>query len=243
MDDPRWSQVDGYVTQTLIGRDEALQRALLAAQEAQLPPIAVTAPQGKLLQLIAKIHRARRILELGTLGGYSTIWLARALPEDGQLISLEVDERCVQTAQASIAAAGLADRVEVLLGPGVETLERLHAEGVEPFDLVFIDADKQTTPEYFQWALKLTRPGAVIVTDNVVRAGELADPHSTDPRVQGMRRFHELLAAEQRASATTIQTVGEKGYDGFTLVLLDAEPERPAEVEQRARTEQATAQR
>jgi predicted O-methyltransferase YrrM len=223
VDDPRWSQVDGYVTQTLLGHDEALQRALVAAQEAQLPPIAVTAPQGKLLQLIAQIHGARRILELGTLGGYSTIWLARALPKGGQLVSLEVDERCVQTAKASIDAAGLADRVEVLLGPGLQTLQRLHDEGVEPFDLVFIDADKQTTPEYFQWALKLTRPRAVIVTDNVVRAGELADPHSTDPRVQGMRRFHQLLAAEPRASATTIQTVGEKGYDGFTLVLLDAE--------------------
>lgn len=226
MDDPRWSAVDGYVKQMLLGRDEALQRALAAAEEAQLPPIAVTAPQGKLLQLIAQIHRARRILELGTLGGYSTIWLARALPEGGRLISLEIDERCVQAARASIDTAGLADRVEVLLGPGVEILERLHAEGVEPFDLVFIDADKQTTPEYFQWALKLTRPRAVIVTDNVVRAGELADEDSTDPRVQGMRRFHQLLAAEPRASATTIQTVGEKGYDGFTLVLLDADAQR-----------------
>jgi predicted O-methyltransferase YrrM len=224
--DPRWSQVDGYVKDMLLGRDEALEHALAAAQAAELPPIAVTAPQGKLLQLIAQIHGARRVLELGTLGGYSTIWLARALPEGGRLISLEVDERCAQTASASIAAAGLADRVEVLLGPALQTLQRLHEQGVEPFDLVFIDADKQTTPEYFRWALKLAREGAVILTDNVVRAGELADRHTADPRAQGMRRFHELLAAEPRASATTIQTVGDKGYDGFTLVLLDAETRR-----------------
>ncbi len=222
--DQRWNDVDGYVKQMLLGHDEALEGALDAAGAAGLPPIAVTAPQGKMLQLLAMIHRARRILEIGTLGGYSTIWLGRALPPGGRLISLEIDPLYAQTARGSIEAAGLADRVEVLVGPGVQTLERLHAENVEPFDLTFIDADKQSTPEYFRWALKLSRPGALIVTDNVVLDGALADPDSEDSRAQGMRRFHEVLAAEPRASATTIQTVGDKGYDGFTLVLLDAEP-------------------
>jgi predicted O-methyltransferase YrrM len=219
--DQRWNDVDSYVKQMLLGQDEALEGALAAASVAGLPPIAVTAPQGKLLQLIATIHRARRILEIGTLGGYSTIWLGRALPPDGRLISLEIDPLYAQTARGSIEAAGLADRVEVLVGPGVQTLEQLHADGVKPFDLTFIDADKQSTPEYFEWAVKLSRPGAVIITDNVVLDGELAYPDSGDPRAHGMRRFHEVLAAEPRASATTIQTVGDKGYDGFTLVLLD----------------------
>lgn len=226
MSDRSWSEVDDYVTETLRLRDPALDQAQEAAQTAQLPPISVTAPQGKLLQLIALIHRARRILEIGTLGGYSTIWLARALPADGKLISLDVDPRCVATAKASVEAAGLRDRVEVLLGPGLQTLQRLQAEKAEPFDLVFIDADKPSTPEYFQWALRLSRPGAVIVADNVVLDGALADPHTADARAQGMRRFHELVAAEPRASATTIQTVGDKGHDGFTLVLLDAETQR-----------------
>jgi predicted O-methyltransferase YrrM len=221
--DQRWNDVDSYVKEMLLGQDEALDRALAAANAAGLPPIAVTAPQGKMLQLLAMIHRAHRILEIGTLGGYSTIWLARALPPQGRLISLEIDPLYAQTASGSIEAAGLADRVEVRVGPGVQTLEQLHSEGVEPFDLTFIDADKQSTPEYFQWAVKLSRPGAVIVTDNVVLDGELANPDTDDTRAKGMRRFHEVLAAEPRASATTIQTVGDKGYDGFTLVLLDAE--------------------
>jgi len=220
MDDRRWSDVDAYVTQALGLDDAELDRALMAAQQAQLPPIAVTAPQGKLLQLIARIHGSRRILELGTLGGYSTIFLARALPADGQLVSLELRADCAQTARASIQAAGLADRVQVRVGPALESLQALEAEGVEPFDLVFIDADKPSTPQYFEHALRLSRPGAVIIADNVVRGGELGDPDTADPGARGMRRFHELLAAEPRVDATTIQTVGAKGYDGFTIALI-----------------------
>lgn len=223
MGDPRWSEVDEYVTRTLGLQDAALQNAEEAARAAELPAIAVTAPQGMLLNLIARIHGARRVLEIGSLGGYSTIWLARALPADGRLVSLEVDPRCAQTARASVESAGLADRVEVLLGPALQTLERLHAEGVQPFDFTFIDADKQSTPDYFQWALDHSRPRAVIVADNVVLDGALADAHTTDARARAARRLHELIAAEPRASATTIQTVGGKGHDGFTLVLLDAD--------------------
>lgn len=224
MSEQSWSDVDDYVTEMLGLRDAALDRAVAAAEQAQLPTIAVTAPQGMMLHLLALIHGARRILEIGTLGGYSTIWLARALPPDGRLISLEVDPRCAQTATASIDSAGLHDRVQVVLGPALQTLERLHTEGVEPFDLVFIDADKPSTPDYFQWALTHSRPGALIIADNVVIGGALADADTTDVRAQGGRRLHELIAAEPRVKATTIQTVGAKGHDGFTLIRLDAEP-------------------
>lgn len=223
MSDQRWSEVDDYVIEKLGLTDAALQHAQQAAKEAQLPAIAVTAPQGMLLHLIARVQKARRILEIGTLGGYSTIWLARALPADGRLISLEVDKRCVQTATASIEAAGLSDRVEVLLGPGLQSLQQLHAKDVEPFDLTFIDADKPATPDYFQWACKLSRPGALIIADNVVRGGDLADPATENLQARGGQRLHELLATKPDAKATTIQTVGAKGYDGFTFVLLDAE--------------------
>lgn len=220
MDQRRWTEVDDYVTETLGLEDQALRGALQRAEAAALPAIAVTAPQGRLLQLIAQIHRARRILELGALGGYSTICLARALPPEGRLISLELREDCAAAARASIEAAGLSDRVEVRLGPALESLRALEDEGVEPFDLTFIDADKPSTPEYFEHALRLSAPGALIITDNVVRNGELANPQTAEASVQGMRRFHDLLAAQPRVSATTIQTVGAKGYDGFTLALL-----------------------
>ncbi|HEV7942952.1 MAG TPA: O-methyltransferase [Solirubrobacteraceae bacterium] len=220
MDQKRFTEVDEYLTDTLHLEDEPLRHAAQRAQEDGLPPIAVTPAQGKLLQLIAQIHGARRILELGVLGGYSTIFLARALPPDGRLISLELQESYAQTARASIAAAGLSDRVEVRVGPALEGMQALQAEGAEPFDLTFIDADKPATPEYFEHALALSRPGALIISDNVVRHGELADPDTADAGAQGMRRFHELLAAEPRVSATTIQTVGAKGYDGFTLALV-----------------------
>jgi predicted O-methyltransferase YrrM len=220
MDQNRFNEVDEYLTDTLRLEDEALAHAAQQAQAAGLPPIAVTPAQGKLLQLIAQIHGARRILELGVLGGYSTIFLARALPPKGRLIGLELQESYAQTARASIAAAGLSERVEVRVGPALAGLKALQAEDVEPFDLTFIDADKPATPEYFEQALALSRPGALILADNVVRGGELADPQSADAGAQGMRRFHELLAAEPRVSATTIQTVGAKGYDGFTLVRV-----------------------
>lgn len=216
-----WSDVDGYIGELLLGDDPALDAALRESAAAGLPPIAVSPPQGKLLHLLARMHGARSILEVGTLGGYSTIWLARALPHDGRLISLELEPGYAAVAVANVERAGLAGLVDIRVGPALDSLRALAAEQREPFDLVFIDADKQSTPEYFAHALELSRPGGVIVVDNVVRGAALIDPDSEDPGAQGMRRFHELLSAEPRVSATTIQTVGSKGYDGLTVVLID----------------------
>jgi predicted O-methyltransferase YrrM len=225
MSQSRWSEVDAYVEQMLIGEDTALEAALQASEDAGLPPIALTPAQGKLLHLLARIHGARAILELGTLGGYSTIWLARALPAEGRLITLELNADYARVAAANIERAGLSDLIKINVGPALDGLRALIDERGGPFDLVFIDADKQRTPEYFELALELTRPGSVIVTDNVVRDGELVDADSDDPGVRGMRRFHELLASDRsgarRVSATTIQTVGAKGYDGFTVALVE----------------------
>ena len=218
----RWSEVDAYVGEMLLGEDPALEVALRSSAEAGLPAIAVSPPQGRFLNLLARVHGARLILELGTLGGYSTIWLARALPADGRLVTLELDPDYAAVAQANIARAGLAELVEQRVGPAAEGLRRLIEEGAGPFDLVFIDADKQGTPEYFELSLQLVRPGGLIVVDNVVRDGALADPDTDDPRALGMRRFHELAAEQPGVEATTIQTVGSKGYDGFTLMLVDA---------------------
>jgi predicted O-methyltransferase YrrM len=219
-----WSAVDRYIAEQLLTEDPTLDAALKASTAAGLPPIAVSPPQGKLLQLLARIHGARTILELGTLGGYSTIWLARALPPDGRLVTIEADRTYAEVAEANIARAGLADIVELRVGPALQALPALAAEGPDPFDVIFIDADKKSTPEYFTWALRLSRRGSLIITDNVIRGGTLIDADSDDPSAQGMRRFHELLAAdragEERVSATTIQTVGSKGYDGFTLALV-----------------------
>lgn len=217
-----WTAVDRYIEEALLGPDPALEQALQASAEAGLPRIAVSPAQGKMLQLIARVHGTSSVLEVGTLGGYSTIWLARALPPDGRLITLELEPDYAQVAAANLQRAGLADRVELRVGPAIDSMRALVAEGAGPFGLVFIDADKQSTPEYFTLALALTRPGSVIVTDNVVRGGAVSDPETDDPRAQGMRRFHELLARERRVSATTIQTVGRKGYDGFTLALVQA---------------------
>jgi predicted O-methyltransferase YrrM len=214
-----WEAVDKYIEELVLGADEALESAAAASAMAELPPIAVSAAQGRLLSLLVEIHGAQHVLELGTLGGYSTICLARPLPQDGRLVTLEANPEYAQVAAANIAAAGLADRVEVRVGPALETLPQLAAEGRD-FDFVFIDADKQSTPQYFEWALQLTHPGAVILTDNVVRDGALADAGNDDPRVQGMRTFHELLSRERHVQATTIQTVGSKGYDGFTLAVV-----------------------
>lgn len=219
-----WSDVDRYITDRLVADDPALDAALQASAAAGLPQIAVSPPQGKLLQLLARIHGARTILELGTLGGYSTIWLARALPPDGRLVTMEAERPYAEVAQANIARAGLGEIVEVRVGPALETLPELAAESPDPFDMVFIDADKKSTPEYFTWALRLCRPGSLIIVDNVIRDGALIDEDSDDPSIRGNRRFHELLAADlsgpERVSATTIQTVGSKGYDGFTLALV-----------------------
>ena len=219
-----WAAVDRYIADLLVPADPALDAALEASTAAGLPAINVAPNQGKLLHLLARGIEARAILEIGTLGGYSTIWLARALPEGGRLITLEVDARHADVARANIARAGLADRVDLRLGRALDTLPRLAAEGLTPFDLIFIDADKPSVPDYFAWALKLSRRGSLIVVDNVVRDGAVADAASRDPNVQGVRRLHELIAAEPRVSATTIQTVGSKGYDGFTLALVSAGP-------------------
>jgi predicted O-methyltransferase YrrM len=215
-----WTAVDGYVTGLLAPPDEALDAAVRAGEAAGLPQIQVSPPQGKLLHLLAKTIGARSILEFGTLAGYSTIWLARALPVDGRLITLEANPKYAEVATASIAAAGLGEVVEVRVGPALDQLPQLDAEGVGPFDLTFIDADKAHTPDYFAWALERSRPGSLIVADNVVRGGRLADLNDDDPAISAQRSFHEQLAAEPRVEATTIQTVGGKGYDGFSLVRV-----------------------
>ncbi|HXQ82013.1 MAG TPA: O-methyltransferase [Opitutaceae bacterium] len=220
MPETPWSAVDLYITDLIVAPDEALRAALVDSAAAGLPEISVTPSQGKLLQLVARIRGARAILEIGTLGGYSTIWLARALPAGGRLITLECDPKHAAVALANIARAGLAGTVDLRLGPALETLPRLAQEGSGPFDLVFVDADKEGIPDYFTWALRLSRAGTVIIVDNVVRKGAVIDAASADPSVRGVRRFNEMLAAEPRVSATTIQTVGSKGYDGFTFILV-----------------------
>jgi predicted O-methyltransferase YrrM len=221
MTQEQWNTVDKYITDLLIPADPMLDAALQHSNAAGLPSIQVSPPQGKLLQLFAQLTGARWILEIGTLGGYSTIWLARALPADiGRLITLEAEPKHAEVARANIARAGLADIVDIRLGPAIEALPQLLSEGQGPFDLIFIDADKANTPNYFQWSLKLSRRGSLIIVDNVVRKGELANAESDDPDVQGMRRFNEMLAAETRASGTVIQTVGSKGYDGLAFVLV-----------------------
>ncbi len=216
--DERWTQVDRYLTDLLMPPDPVLEAALQASATAGLPPIQVSPTQGKLLHLVARASGARRILEMGTLGGYSTIWLARALPADGVLITLEADPRHAEIARSNIARAGLGEVVEVRIGPALETLPGLTDD--EPFDLIFIDADKVGYPDYLRWSVRLSRPGTMIVADNVVRKGAVADTDDQDPNVRAVRRFIEMLAAEPRVSATAIQTVGSKGYDGFALALV-----------------------
>ena len=215
-----WTGVDDYINQMLVPSDAALDEALAASAVAELPAIAVTPSQGKLLHLLARSINAKRILEIGTLGAYSTIWMARALPDDGRLITLEYSAKHAEVARANIASAGFSDKVELRQGAALETLPRIAAENALLFDFVFIDADKENNAGYFQWALRLTRPGSLILVDNVIRDGAVADASSTDPMIQGVRRLNELLARQPRVCATTIQTVGAKGYDGFTLALV-----------------------
>jgi len=222
-----WTEVDRYIWDRLLPPDPVLEAALSASDAAGLPPIAITPNQGKLLELLVRIHGARRILEIGTLGGYSTIWLARALPPGGRLVTLEANPCYAEVALTNIADAGLAEVVQLRVGPALETVPELAAEGT-PFDVIFIDADKQNNPGYLEWSLKLSRPGTLIVADNVVRDGAIIDADGSDPRlgdggVQGVRRFYELLAAEPRVSATAIQTVGAKGHDGFAIALVTGE--------------------
>ncbi len=220
MSEAKWNEVDRYFTDLLAPDDPELREALEASREAGLPPHNVAPNQGKLLFLLARVMGARSILEVGTLGGYSSIWLARALPPDGLLITLEENPTHAEVARKNIARAGFADLVEVHLGPAAKTLARLSAEKRGPFDLIFIDADKPSNPDYLKWALDLSRAGTLIVADNVVRGGEVVDPESRDRSVQGVRRFTELLAAEPRVTATAVQTVGSKGYDGFAMALV-----------------------
>jgi predicted O-methyltransferase YrrM len=222
----RWSAVDDYLAGHLVGDDSVSAAALAAGAAAELPPITVSATQGKLLELLVRVHGARRILELGTLGGYSSIWLARALPPDGRLVTLEASPRFAEVARGNILRAGLGETVEVRVGPALETLPQLVAEAA-PFDMIFIDADKANYPHYLEWSLKLSRPGTLIVADNVIGGGAIveaggSEPWGEDGGVQGVRRFYDLLAAEPRLSATAIQTVGDKGYDGFVLALVTA---------------------
>ena len=221
-----WSTVDGYIAERLIGTDPDLEAALEDSTRAGLPAIAVSAPQGKLLHLIARSISARRVLEVGTLGGYSTIWLARALPDDGTLVTLEIEPRHAEVARANLDRAGVGRLVEIRVGPAMESLTALAQQPADPFDLVFIDADKDNIPIYFDLAVGITRPGGVIITDNVVRGGALAEATVADGRVRGVRALHDLLAARSDVEATTIQTVGSKGYDGFTLAVLNGASRR-----------------
>ncbi len=216
MSEKLWSDVDNYFEAALIGHDPALEAAREANQKAGLPDIAVAPNQGKLLHLMARMIGARRVLEIGTLGGYSAIWLARALPPGGELITLEYNPKHADVARANIANAGLSDRVKVITGAALDTLPALSG----PFDLSFIDADKQSNPDYFHWALKLSRRGSIIVVDNVVREGKVLDAKSNDANIDGIRRLNTMIAAESRVSATAIQTVGVKGYDGLAIALV-----------------------
>jgi predicted O-methyltransferase YrrM len=215
-----WTAVDQYINETLISGDPILEAALQASETAGLPPIQVSPPQGKMLHILARSIKARNILEIGTLGGYSTIWMARALPAGGRLLTLEADAKHAEVARANVARAGLAEMVELRLGPALDTLPYVAAENRGAFDLIFIDANKSTMAEYFDWSLKLSRPGTMLIADNVIRSGAVVDAASKDADVQGVRRFNERVAAEPRVSATEIQTVGSKGYDGFALVLV-----------------------
>jgi len=216
--------VDGYLTERYAPAEDALTAALAANDAARLPPIAVSPTQGKLLQLLARMIQARRIMEIGTLGGYSSLWLAGALPADGRLITLELNPNHAAVARSNFVRADLADRIELREGPALDSLAKLQAEGGGPFDFFFIDADKVNSPNYLSWALKLAHRGSVIVIDNVIRDGAIVDPASRDPAVLGTRRLHDMMAAEPRLSATAIQTVGAKGYDGFTIALVTADP-------------------
>lgn len=215
-----WSAVDDYIAGHLLGDDPVLDAVLQANATAGLPAIDVSAVQGKMLHLLALGTGARRILEIGTLGGYSTIWLARALPEGGNLLTLELDPHHAEVARANLCRAGMADKVEVRVGPAVEALDAMIAGGEAPFDFIFVDADKEGYPDYLSAAMRLSRPGTMIVFDNVVREGGILDPNHPDPRVQGTRALFEAMAAEPRLSATAVQTVGAKKWDGFALALV-----------------------
>jgi predicted O-methyltransferase YrrM len=217
----RWTAVDAYLNELLVRSDEALEQALERSADAGLPAIAVSPTQGKFLMMLARIQGARRILEVGTLGGYSTIWFAKALPADGRIITIESEPRHAEVARENIAAAGFGDIVDVRLGKALDVLPDIAAENVAPFDFIFIDADKPNNPHYFDWALRLSRSGSIIIVDNVIREGAVIDADSEDASVQGVRRLNDYLALESSVTATTLQTVGSKGYDGFTIAVVN----------------------
>ncbi|CAN5425890.1 O-methyltransferase [soil metagenome] len=217
----QWAAVDAYLTDTVLPPDPVLDGALAASAAAGLPDIQVSAPQGALLQLLARVQGARSILEVGTLGGYSTIWLARALPAGGRVVTLESEPHHAEVAQANLGRAGLGDIVDVRVGQALDLLPGLAADPVTPFDLVFIDADKPNNPHYFAWAQRLTRPGSLIIVDNVVRDGSVADADSDDARVQGSRQLLASIGTDPAVTGTAIQTVGAKGYDGFAIAIVE----------------------
>ncbi len=220
MNEDRWTAVDQYVDHLLVEPDGALDAALDASTAGGLPAISVTPSQGKLLNLLARAIGARRILELGTLGGYSTIWLARALPAGGRVVTIESSPKHANVARGNLERAGVAPLVDLRVGPALEVLPRLAADGAGPFDFIFIDADKPNYPHYLEWAITLSRPGSLIVADNVVRDGAVVEPLSDDPMVKGARDFNALLGSDHRVSGTIVQTVGAKGYDGFAVALV-----------------------
>ncbi|MBE9914433.1 O-methyltransferase [Paenibacillus donghaensis] len=215
-----WEQVDEYITELLCPNDPVLDDVLVANRKADLPEIDVTGSQGKLLQLLVQMSGAKRVLEIGTLGAYSTIWMARGLPADGRIITLELVPLHAEVAKANIKRAGLEEKIEVRTGNALEHLAQMAEEQIQPFDLIFIDADKPNNPKYLEWALRFSRSGTVIIGDNVIRGGEIIDKHSTDPRVQGVRTFYEMIADNPKISATAVQTVGGKGYDGFMIGIV-----------------------
>lgn len=216
----QWTAVDQYLSDLLLPADPVLNSVLESSAGAGLPSINVSPTQGKLLNLMARMCGAKRILEIGTLGGYSTIWLARALPADGNLITLEAEPKHAKVATDNIARADLSKLVEIRLGPALQTLSQLVDQKSPPFDFIFIDADKPGYPDYLEWSLKLSRPGTVVVADNIIRDGAIIDPNHEDPRVQAVRKFNQMLGSNPRLSATALQTVGSKGYDGFAVALV-----------------------
>ncbi|MES2906049.1 MAG: O-methyltransferase [Pseudomonadota bacterium] len=220
MSETVWHDIDRYFDATLVRGDDALNAALHDSEKAGLPAIAVSSAHGKFLHLLARTMNAKRVLEIGTLGGYSTIWLARGLPKNGHVVTLEIAKANAEVAQNNFKRAGVADKITIRLGAALETLPKLVAENTSPFDLVFIDADKANIPDYFSYSLKLTRPGSVIIVDNVVRNGEVLNAESTDENVRGVRMLMEMLSRETRVSATALQTVGAKGYDGFVIATV-----------------------
>ena len=219
--EPLWDRVDAYLTDTFVPSEDAFAAALADSEKAGLPAIQVSPPQGRLLELLARALHARQILEIGTLGGYSTLWLARGLAPGGRIVTLEVDPKHAEVARRTFERAGRSGAIELRLGAALETLPRMVEERAGPFDMIFVDADKPNLPDYFSWSLRLSRPGTLIVVDNVVREGDVVDAGSADASVQGVRRMNERIAAEPRVSGTTLQTVGGKGYDGLAFVLVD----------------------